>query len=368
VTGEGIEHRRSRIREIDREIVDLVHERLDLAREIGREKREQGLPIRNYGVEAEVIRVVREACERAGVRPALGEDVVKLLIEESLRVQEADRRGAHAQRPATDVRALVIGGRGSMGAWFCEFLEAKGYDVTVSDPQGPLAGYHYLAEWPAHAGKFDLILIATPPSAVEGVLDRLLALRPRAVVFEIASLKSPFLKKLEELARAGLNVTSVHPMWGPRTDILASKNALVCSCGRPGADAFAKALFADTAANVVEIPVAEHDAYMASTLGLPHALNLVLGRALAQGPHPLPTLASMGGPTFTKQVKVASEVAGENKDLYYEIQRLNAHTPEVYAAIRQALSDLERSLADREAFRAYMRDCEAWFKEGSKRE
>lgn len=353
---DDLQPRRDRIRAIDRRMVELLAERLRLAREVGEVKRAKGLPIRNYTVEADAIRLVREAAAELGVDPRAAEDLVSVLIAEAVRTQEEDvRRTRRSDHGAG--RALVVGGGGNMGRWFADFLDSKGYAVTVLDPKAGDA-YPRASETNA-AVAADLVLVATPPAAVAAVLDALP--RTDALVLDISSLKSPCLDALRRARGRGLRVTSIHPMWGPTARLLAGKNLVVCSLGDAEADAAARALFADTAAKVVDLAADAHDAAMAYTLGLPHALNLAFGRVLSRGP-PLASLADLAGPTFQKQAKVAAEVASENKDLYHQIQRLNAHTPEVFAALRRALDDLEKAVDDPEAFHAYMTACERTFR------
>jgi chorismate mutase / prephenate dehydrogenase len=356
-----IEDLRKRIREIDREVVRLAAERTALARQVGDIKAEAGVPIRNYAVEAEALALVREEAKARGVPEAAAEEMVQLLIRESLRAQESDRRVRTRERGlAKGRRALVVGGGGNMGRWFAEFFDSKGFAVAVADPRGAPPGYAGVADVGEAAGAFDVVLVATPPSAVGGVLKQLRG-RTEALVFEIGSLKSPFLDDLREFAAGGANVTSVHPMWGPRTELLANKNVVVCDVGNADANRAAKALFEDTAAHVHEMPVDEHDAFMARVLGLPHAVNLLFGRAMREQGMTLAQLSSLGGPTFVKQMAVAREVASENKDLYYEIQKLNPHTPEMLDVLRRSLQEFEAAVHAREAFRTYMSEAEAFF-------
>ncbi|HEX2022658.1 MAG TPA: prephenate dehydrogenase/arogenate dehydrogenase family protein [Candidatus Thermoplasmatota archaeon] len=350
---------RDEMRALDREILALSARRLDTARRIGDLKRAQGQPIRNYAVEAEALRLAREAARDAGLREAFAEDVVKLEIRESLRAQEKDR--ASRARPAQGSRrALVVGGSGAMGRWFVDFLEGQGFAVAIADPREGPPGRPRTAEIPAGRLPHDLVLLATPPSATPGALAAL-AGRTDGVVADIASLKAPHEKELRALAASGARVTSLHPMWGPSADLLASRNLVVCDCGSPEANAFAKKLFEDTAARIVEMPLAAHDAFMGSVLGLPHATSLVFGNALARLGPSHADLAGLGGPTFEKQVAVAREVASESRALYYEIQRLNPHTPRVLAGLRASLEEMEAALADRARFAAYMDRARAWF-------
>ncbi|HVL48044.1 MAG TPA: prephenate dehydrogenase/arogenate dehydrogenase family protein [Candidatus Thermoplasmatota archaeon] len=345
---------REEIKRLDADIVRLAAGRVALARSIGEAKRAMGLPIRNYAVEAEVIADARAQATSLGLDPGLAEETMKLLIAEALRAQERDRRSA-SKASATGSRALVVGGRGAMGSWFCEFLDSKGMSVAVSDPRGAHANYAAVGDYRDAAGSFDVVVVAVPPAAAANVLDRLEG-ATEGLVFDIASLKSPLAGALRRLAAKGMNVTSVHPMWGPSTDLLASRNLVLCDCGASDATRAARALFEDTAANLVDVPLEEHDTYMAYTLGLPHALNIVFSEAARSSPYPLAALAPLGGPTFTKQTRVAAEVAHENAELYRQIQKLNARTPDVYAALREALARLEASLDDEAAFRAIMED------------
>lgn len=362
---EEIARLRDQIRAMDRALVELTARRLALARRVGELKQGAGQPIRNYVVEAEAIRLVREAARELGVRPEIAEELLKLEIQESLRVQEKER--LVRSRPAGPAgKALVVGGAGNMGRWFVDFLESKGYAVSVADPKGALPGRPRVEDPVEAARGFDIVLLATPPSATAPLLRALRGVGG-PLILDIASLKAPVADALRELAASGARVASIHPMWGPSADLLASRNVVVCGCGSPEAAREARKLFEDTAANVVEMDLEGHDRLMALVLGIPHAASLVFGHALASQPIPLREVAPLGGPTFQKQVRVSAEVASENKDLYYEIQRLNPHTAEALDGLLRSLEELREAVADREAFRAYMAKAERFFQDGGAR-
>lgn len=362
---DDLEALREEIRALDKELVALTARRLDLARRVGEVKRRAGQPIRNYVVEAEAIQLVRRAAEELGVRPALAEELLKMEIQESLHVQEKDRV-VRSRPPQSAGKALVVGGAGNMGRWFADFLESKAYEVSIADPRAPATGRPVVRDVAAGAATHDLVLLATPPSATGAVL-RSLQGRTSALVLDIASLKSPVAADLRAYAAAGGHVGSIHPMWGPSTELLASKNLLVCDCGDPSANQAARKLFEDTAAHIVEMGLEEHDRLMGLVLGLPHAVNLVFGHALAGLGARFDEVSGLGGPTFQKQVAVSREVASENKDLYYEIQKLNPHTAQVLARLRRSLDEMEAALAARDDFRGYMAAAQRFYEEGSPR-
>lgn len=73
---ERLEALRGRIAAADEALVDLLAERLELARAIGAVKRELGLPVMDPAREAQVVRRAAERARDRGVDPELVRDVV----------------------------------------------------------------------------------------------------------------------------------------------------------------------------------------------------------------------------------------------------------------------------------------------------
>jgi chorismate mutase/prephenate dehydrogenase len=340
---------RAEIRRLDDEIARLVRERVDAARRAGEVKRRQGLGLRDHEVESDVVDRMADTFEDRGLEASTGEDVARLLIGEALRAQEQDELTPAKGRRG---RVLIVGGAGAMGSWLARFLHGLGFEVLVHDVAGPLEGFPYTTDLQGAAHEVDLVLLSTPPDETRDVLEQLEGVE--ALVLDIASLKSPIEDTLVELA-AEQPVASVHPLWGPQTRVLSDKNVLVLDCGNPEAAREARELFELSAANVVELPLEDHDPMMALTLGLPHALNLAYAEVLAHSERAYEAIEACGGPTFLKQTSVAAEVAGEDPDLYRQIQALNEATPAVYDALRDALDALEGRIDDPGAFREAMR-------------
>ena len=62
-----LERLRRRIRNLDAALLGLVAERMELAREVGRAKRERGVPLRDFEVEKRVLERAAESAEELGV-------------------------------------------------------------------------------------------------------------------------------------------------------------------------------------------------------------------------------------------------------------------------------------------------------------
>jgi chorismate mutase/prephenate dehydrogenase len=244
-----------------------------------------------------------------------------------------------------------------MGRWFADFLASQGFAITVADPSGEVPGYEHVADWRQCELTHHLIVVATPIRVANEVLAELASRRPAGVVFDIGSLKTPLRSGLEALRAAGCHVTSVHPMFGPDTDLLSGRHVIFIDLGDARALDEARELFGSTMADLVVMGLDEHDRLIAFVLGLAHALNIAFFTALAESGEAAPRLARMSSTTFDAQLDVATRVAAENPDLYYEIQSLNQYGEESLAALRTAVERLYRSVHEHDAaaFVAMMR-------------
>lgn len=343
----SLEELRARLDELDGELLKLVAERQAISADVALVKRATGQATRDFRREREVLLKARSDAQALGVPPALAESILQALIRSSLTTQEQAR--VAAQGRGSGRRALVIGGRGKMGRWMADFLASQGFAVTIADPAGPIVGYECVADWTTTDLGHDLIVVATPLKVADTVLRQLARRRPSGVVFDVGSLKTPLRAGLEALREAGCHVTSVHPMFGPDTELLSGRHVIFIDLGDAVARDEARALFGSTMADLVVMSLDEHDRLIAYVLGLSHALNIAFFTALAESGEAAPRLARMSSTTFDSQLDVATRVAAENPELYFEIQSLNAYGGESLAALRQAVDRLCRAIETEDA-------------------
>jgi len=344
ITTRPLSELRAELDSVDADLIAAIAKRQALVAEIGRWKHAQGKQLRDFQREREVIAHVRARATAAGLDPDIAEQVLKLLIESSLTTQEQDRVRLGGQGGGR--RALIIGGNGRMGRWFVRFLAAQGFDIEVADPSGAPDGATSRPDWQDSALDQELIIVAAPLRRSNDILLALAQCKPAGLVFDIGSLKTPLVEGLKACAAAGLRVCSVHPMFGPDTDLLSDRHVIFMPVGAPDVVKDACALFAETMVQAVEMPLAEHDHLIAYVLGLSHALNIVFFSALANSGEAAPKLAQMSSTTFDRQLKIASGVANENPRLYYEIQSLNAYRGEALGGLKRAVDELTRCIDD----------------------
>lgn len=345
---------RQRLTEIDAQLIELIAERQQKSREIAAVKRATGHATRDYAREREVIMGARGRAEQRGVSPADAESLMRMLIRSSLTTQEQATVAAHGA--GSGQRALVIGGAGKMGRWFAEFLASQGFAVECSDPAGSPPSAVDVGDYRKLELTHDYIIVATPLGLTDAVLRDLALRRPPGVIFDLGSLKSPLRGGLMALKSHGCNVTSLHPMFGADTELLSGRHVIFVDLGVPAALDKARALFASTMVEQVVMTLDEHDRLIAYVLGLSHALNIAFFTALATSGEAAPRLARLSSTTFDSQLDVATRVAQESPDLYFEIQALNDYGAESLEALARAVEKIRTSVLsrDREAFRSLM--------------
>lgn len=339
---EGLGDLRARIAAVDARIVALLAERLGLVRDIGAAKRTEGLPVRSYDTETEVLDRLRRLAGASGLDERVADALGGLLIGESVRVQEE----AHPRPAVPAQRILVVGGAGKMGRWLARFFAVQGHEVVTCDPAGRVPGFPSVDDLADGVQAADAILVATPLAAGARVLADLVALRPRALVADIFSLKSHVVDQLRRAAQGGLRVASLHPLFGPGVRTLSGRVLAVCECGDPAAADSAAALWGDTALTITRLKLEHHDRYMVYVLGLSHLSAILFFTTLARSPHSYAELARLASTTFLKEARTAAEVARESPLLYHEIQHLNNHSAALFADVRGALAELEAAALD----------------------
>ncbi len=318
-----LEELRNNLSALDRRILELVAQRQAMVTRIGEVKHQSGQATRNFNREKQVLDMARAQAVELGIPPNLAEELMELLIRSSLTKQERAR--VRADGYGHGRQALVIGGGGQMGLWFVDFLDSQGFDVTVADPVNRADGFKQVDDWSKTDDHFNVTVIATPIGVSAGIIDEMAVTGRSGLIFDIGSLKSPLEAGLRKMAGQGLEVTSIHPMFGPDTELLSGRHVLFLEVGVPRATHQARQLFAATMARQIKMDIGEHDRLIAYVLGLSHALNIAFFTSLAESGENLPRLADLSSTTFDAQLKVAEKVGAESPQLYFEIQRLNPY-------------------------------------------
>ena len=342
---------RDEIRNRDLEIIRLISERTELAKQIGATKLEQGLPIRNVEVEKKVIARYRDEGSRYGLSGATMSTVASAVIQ-----QAVDAESVLFKKDAGR-KVAVIGGAGKMGAWTADLLRRHGHDVIIIDPADDNS--HTICE----CASMDIVVISVPIHVVSGVLKELDGICGKdTLIFDLSSLKTPFIDTLKDMA-GRKKVCSIHPMFGPSAASMYDRNLIICDCGNREAVEETKELFDDKGGNIRIMDVDEHDGYMSYVLGITHAVNIALFTVLERSGFTFDDLRTVASTTFNKGLDTNRSVASEDPMLYYEIQHINEHRDRMWNLFSEAVDDLKKASMsdDPEMFRRLMEAGRAYF-------
>ena len=337
--------------------MDLVVRRAEVAEEIGRVKVRSGLPTRDSGREKQVKASFSRSARRLGVREDLATELASLLIDDAIKIQS--RKTPKILRGKT---VLVVGGSGRMGAWMCRFLSGRGASVKIWDPRGASPGYGSVKSMRKAAGESDFVIIASPLGVAGKELRGVLDSSPQGIVFDICSVKTHMIRDIRRAAAAGVRITSVHPMFGPRVASPRGRNVIVCRCGCTGADREIASLFSSAGARVTKIELDIHDQLMVYVLGLPHICTLAFVNAAEKSRIPFAELVRAQGPSFDRMARSAIELSNESRRVYHDIQLLNPNSKDMISGMEKALAEVRAAALAKNprAFRAMMDRCEKY--------
>ena len=339
----SLEKLRNALSSIDRQLVELIAERQRIVVDIGHSKQSTGRATRDYEREKDVLEKARSQARSLNVDPNIAEEILTTLIRSSLTHQERNR--VEAEGRGDGRRVLVIGGAGKMGGWFVDFFNSQGFATSVADAaveDGPAR----FSDWKTAGTDYNIIVVATPLAVSGDVLAGLAACSPAGLVFDIGSLKTPLKAGLGALADAGCKVASLHPMYGPDTELLSGRHLIFVDAGSRQATKEAKELFASTMVDQLDMGLDEHDRLISYVLGLSHALNIAFFTALAESGEAAPKLARLSSTTFDAQLLVSAAVAQDNPRMYFEIQHLNKFGLDPLDALYESVARIREVVAD----------------------
>ena len=322
------EHLRKEIESTDAKIVELMIQRNNIAYEIGILKNELGAPVRDRDVEKKVIERYRRMSEGSSLPPDVAEAVCRLLVESSVELQ------SKIPRKRCEKKVTIVGGTGGMGKWLQRYLTGIGATVNIVSRT---VGH------PNDMRDSDIVIISVPISKVESKLREADAIcKEDALIFDISSVKSPFIGCLKELAERR-RVCSVHHMFGPSISSMLDRNVVVCNCGCDDAVSEAADLFDNEGSNLIFTTVERHDELMAYVLAFAHASNIVFFTAIRESGIPFDDLNKIASTTFRKCLNTCIPVSEENAPLYHEIQRLNDNTESMWNVFEKALKGVKEA-------------------------
>lgn len=239
-------------------------------------------------------------------------------------------------------RLLLVGGAGRMGRLLGRFFARRGFEVSVADPAEAPRGF--AAAGLDAARTADVVVVATPLHLTARALADVVALCPRGLVFDVASVKASVAPVLARARAAGLRVASVHPMFGPAVASLEGRDLIVCDAGDAAAARAARRLFDGAGLSIRTMPLVEHDPWVARTMGLAHVVALLSALVLSREPVDLGDLDGVASTSFRRLLDLALPLLEQDPALTFAIQRENPDALRVFEGLVEELGAIFSAL------------------------
>lgn len=303
-----------------------------------------GMEIRDPEVERKNLSVIEKRAGEIGIPPEVAIGIFERLIDESVREQKALDKVI--PRAGIAGNCVIYGGAGGMGRLLSELLLFEGYNVVIVRSSGAVLGYPEL-EKTSLPKDCDFSIVSVPMSVTAEAISRAAAELESKRIYEICSMKNHLKETISAVSKDGVEVISLHPMFGP--GIRSFKDKPVIFCGksekRLEEDPVWKA-FATRDARLMTVDFETHDRLMSYILQATHALNIMYFTLLSNSGFELGEIADRASPICDKQLENANAVACQNPGLYFEIQKLSGRRQELIGEIERAFAELIESLQD----------------------
>jgi chorismate mutase/prephenate dehydrogenase len=298
---------RDQIDAVDKQMLDLLAQRLALVEKVGEVKSEHGLPIYVPEREAAMLASRRQEAEKIGVPPQLIEDILRRTMRESY-ASEKDS-GFKCLNP--DLRSVVIvGGNGQLGGLFGRMFKLSGYEVKILGSQD----WDKADEILDNAG---LVVVTVPIHLTEGVIAKLGNLPSDCILCDLTSIKSKPLQAMMNMHQGP--VVGLHPMFGPDVPSLA-KQVIVYSDGR-GSESYQWLLnqFGIWGASLCQMDAAEHDHGMTLIQALRHFTSFAYGLHLSKENPNIDQLLKLSSPIYRLEIAMVGRLFAQDPNLYGDI-------------------------------------------------
>ncbi|KJY72414.1 bifunctional chorismate mutase/prephenate dehydrogenase [Vibrio nigripulchritudo] len=342
---------RDQIDQVDKQMVDLLAQRLALVEKVGEVKSEHGLPIYVPEREAAMLASRREEAEKQGVPPQLIEDILRRTMRESY-TSEKDS-GFKCLNP--DLGAVVIvGGHGQLGGLFGRMFRLSGYNVKVLGSQ----------DWERADEILDgagLVVVTVPIHLTESVIAKLGNLPENCILCDLTSIKAKPLAAMMETHQGP--VVGLHPMFGPDVPSLAKQVVVFCD-GR-GEDSYHWLLkqIEIWGASLCKCEAQEHDHGMTLIQALRHFTSFAYGLHLSGENPNIDNLLQLSSPIYRLELAMVGRLFAQDPNLYADIILSSEDNIEMIKRFHQsfgsALEMLEK--ADKTAFVESFEKVGDWF-------
>jgi prephenate dehydrogenase len=236
------------------------------------------------------------------------------------------------------MRITVVGGCGSMGRWIVnQLLETGGFRVTVADPDeieglrlARTIGVNYEKDNKRAAAESDIVIVSVPVENTPQVIAEVApCMKEGSLLMDIASVKTEAVSAMLKHAPQGVELVSLHPMFGPRIRDVRGQVVILIPVRTGKWFSLVKGFLEKKGFEVVETSVQNHDRMMSIVQGLTHFTSMVFAGVIREMNIDLKQSRRFSSPVYNVFLPIVYRVICQNPELYAQLQVHNPHVLEV---------------------------------------
>jgi len=346
---------RNDIDSVDRGLVDLIAQRLQLTAKVGILKATLDLPLYVPEREKALISKNRELAQQSDISPDLVEDVIRRIMRDSYANQDHTRSQVS---PSQSKRVVVIGGAGQLGSLFVRLFKKSGYPVEIVEK----------GDWGTSdevLSKAEIVMVAVPIRITNSVIEKLTKLNKDCLLVDITSIKEAPVKKMLDIHSGP--VLGLHPMFGPGIENLAKQTIVVCEGRKADKSKWFVELLKTWGAKLALVNSEQHDRLMAIVQVLRHFSTVAYGYHLKEENIDLNKVLELSSPIYRLELIMVGRLFAQDSELYSDIIFSNKENIPMIKRFLERLLRLLQMLEsqDKQAFSELFNDVSHWFGEHS---
>lgn len=234
-----------------------------------------------------------------------------------------------------------------MGRWIVNYLRETGvFQVTVADPDEiegsrlvKTMGVNYEKDNKRAAAESDIVIVSVPLENTPQVIAEVApCMKEGSLLLDIASVKTEAVSAMLKHAPPGVELMSIHPMFGPRIRDVKGQVVILIPVRTGKWFSLVKSFLEEKGFEVVETTVQNHDRMVSIVQGLTHFTSMVFAGAIREMNVDLKQSRRFSSPIYNAFLPMVYRVICQNPELYAQLQVYNPYVPDVQEAfITQAV-------------------------------
>ncbi|MGQ9479016.1 MAG: prephenate dehydrogenase/arogenate dehydrogenase family protein [Thermoproteota archaeon] len=254
------------------------------------------------------------------------------------------------------MRITVVGGCGAMGRWIVNYLKRfNGLEVIVSDPEeiegenmARRLGIKYEKDNRKAVSDSNIVIVSVPIEVAPRVMEEVgPCVREGSLLVEITSIKTEVVSSMVKHVPQGVELLSVHPMFGPRVKSIKGRVVVLIPVRQGEWFSKVKSFLEGEGADIVVTTTEEHDRMMGIVQGLTHFASMVFAGVIREMNVDLRSSRKFSSPVYEAFLPMVYRIICQNPELYAQMQVYNPHVLKIQEMFVSQAIDLKRDTENR---------------------